>query len=109
MKRIVDTYIDVDLPHSDAKIAGALCVGGATKHELRPGTTLNDYWVMENVGSSYSTIFPSAVTIAFGKVWLWIIFNNLLNKMFDENTVARVKADVGRSSSNDLMAAGVNP
>jgi len=41
-KRIVDTYIDVNLPYPDAKVASVLCIGGAIKYELREGSGVSD-------------------------------------------------------------------
>ena len=42
MKRMVDNYIDVELPYPDAKVASILAVGGPIKYELREGSGLTD-------------------------------------------------------------------
>ena len=51
-KRQVDTYIDMELPYPDAKVAGVLAIGGPIKYELKPNSGLTDKWLLQNVGSA---------------------------------------------------------
>ena len=101
MKRTVDTYIDVELPYPDAKVASALCVGGPIKYEFRKNTGLTDRWILENVGSTIATIFPDNVAIVLGKALLWGFFDEEFSKTFiDQGYVNRVKQECIRASSH---------
>ena len=48
-KQIVDTYIDVNLPYPDAKVAATLCIGGAMKYGIQPQSGVSDNWILQNV------------------------------------------------------------
>ena len=108
MKRMVDTYIDVELPYPDAKVAAVLAIGGPVRYELREGCRLTDQWVLENVGEEIKKIFPDMVAILLGKALLWAIYDDSMSKILNENKVARVKENVARLTSR-VLNVGVNP
>ena len=108
MKRMVDTYIDVELPYPDAKVAAVLAVGGPVKYELRDGCGLTDQWVLENIGNNIAKVFPYMVAIVLGKALLWAIFDKETSKILDESMVARVRDSVNRLTSR-VLNVGVNP
>jgi hypothetical protein len=48
--RVSDAYMDIDLPHNDARMASRrLCVGGPIKYEVLEETGVSRGWLMENV------------------------------------------------------------
>lgn len=48
-RRIVDRYVNVDQMFLDAKVAAALCVGGAIKYCLVDNSDVTTPWLNENV------------------------------------------------------------
>ena len=106
MKRMVDTYIDVELPYPDAKVASILAVGGPIKYELREGSGLTEQRILENVGNGIATICPDAIAITLGKVLLWGIFDEGISSILDQRLVESVKQDVCQFCS---LVDGVNP
>ena len=73
------------------------------KYEIRPCSTLNDSWMLENIGSSFASIFPNAVATVLGKALLWAILDEEINKLIDGNMVARVKAAIGCSHGSEAV------
>ena len=72
-KRIVDTYIDSQLPYPDAKVAASLCIGGAIKYDLRSGSRISNDWLIEHVGRNIATLFPTQMAVVLAKALLWAI------------------------------------
>jgi hypothetical protein len=48
-RRMVDRYIDVNLPYPDAKVAATLCIGGPCKYALKAGSGITTNWLHEHV------------------------------------------------------------
>ena len=70
-RRIVDIYIDSVLPYPDAKVAGALCIGGPIKYALRRDSRVSDDWILEHVTSGIAQVFPRSMAITLGKALIW--------------------------------------
>ena len=107
-KRQVDTYIDVELPYPDAKVAGVLAIGGPIKYELKSNSGLTDEWLLQNVGGAIRQIFLEEVALILSKALLWAIFDEDMSSLLDNELVQRVKEQVERVAGR-LLATGVNP
>ena len=93
-KRIVDTYIDSQLPYPDAKVAASLCIGGAIKYELRGDSRVSHDWLIEHVAPNTATLFPTQMTIVLAKALLWAICNDESSQFVDQLMVERVRREV---------------
>ena len=58
-QRVVFRYIDVQQLWIDAKVAGSLCIGGPIRYKLKPGVTLTDEWLFENVVPNIRKRYPN--------------------------------------------------
>lgn len=108
-KRIVDTYIDVNLPYPDAKVASVLCIGGAIKYELREGSGVSDDWVVANVCVGAATMFAEKVAVVLGRALMWAVFDDdvgaaLLPTSIIESVKRKYAAVEGKRIEN-----GTNP
>lgn len=73
-KTVVDRYIDVTLQYSDAKVAAALCIGGAVKYKLKEAAGITEAWLLQNVVPNIERRFPAedshfAATLAVPILW----------------------------------------
>ena len=75
----VDTYIDVQLPYPDAKVAAALCVGGPCKYGLRQGSQISDNWLSEFVVPHIMQQYSRDVALTLGRALLWAAFEPSLH------------------------------
>ena len=107
-KRMVDTYIDVDLPYPDAKVASVLAIGGPVKYELMEGCGLTDEWVLNNTGAHIGRVFPEGIALVLGKALLWGIYNDQISSIIDATLVQTVRNEVSRGTNN-VLNVGVNP
>ena len=101
-------YIDVSLPYPDAKVAAALCVGGAVKYGLRNGCGVSDAFIVEHVTPFIAAKYPFAVAATLGRALLWAIYSEEMSGMIDEGVRERVKAAVAQVVG-DRLADGVSP
>ena len=100
-KRTVDLYIDDILPYPDAKVAGALCVGGPIKYELKRGSNVSDAFILQYVCPHIASFFPSQMALVFGKALLWGIFDEQFSIGLEAQLVENVRAVVN-NITNDL-------
>ena len=107
-KRMVDTYIDIDLPYPDAKVASVLAIGGPVKYELRDGCGLTDQWILDNTGAHIGKVFPEGIAIVLGKALLWGVYDDTITSILDSTMVATVRNEVERRT-NSVLNVGVNP
>ena len=72
-RRVVDRYIDVNLPYPDAKVAAALCVGGPCKYVLKNGSGITSNWlyqhVVPNMRQSQHITDQVALVLALPLLW----------------------------------------
>ena len=73
-KEQVDTYIDVDLPYPDAKVAAALCIGGACKYVLKENCGIADDWLLEYVVPNILSQYQRGVALTLARPLLWAAF-----------------------------------
>ena len=73
-KEQVDTYIDVGLPYPDAKVAAALCIGGACKYVLKENCGIADDWLLENVVPNILSQYQRGVALTLARPLLWAAF-----------------------------------
>jgi HEPN domain-containing protein len=76
-RRVVDRYIDVNLPYPDAKVAAALCMGGPCKYVLKNGSGITTNWLLEHVVPNIrqSEHFQDPVATVLALPLLWACFN----------------------------------
>ena len=71
-KKKIDTYIDIDLPYPDAKVASVLSIlGGSIKYLEREEPNVSDAFILEYVSPLICCKLGSAVGLTLGKVLLW--------------------------------------
>ena len=88
----VDTYIDVDLPYPDAKVAAALCIGGACKYVLKESCGVTDEWLLETVAPNILLQFPREVALTLARPLLWAVFEPHLQGYLPETLTERVRS-----------------
>lgn len=106
--RVVNVYIDVNLPYPDAKVAGILCVGGPCAYVLREGCGISDEWLATHVVPSLalrSRISPK-VSLVLAKPVLWACFDPRLESFVHEGIRMRVRQEYQRIR---VLEADVNP
>ena len=76
-RRVVDRYIDVNLPYPDAKVAAALCMGGPCKYVLKNGSGITNNWLFEHVVPNIrqSEHFQDPVAAVLALPLLWACFS----------------------------------
>ena len=107
-KRQVDTYIDVELPFADAKVAATLSIGGPIKYHYKEGSGLTDDWLLSNVSIQIGQRFPRRIGVVLGKALLWGIYDEEMNYLMEPAMVARVKNSFSNLRSNRL-GIDINP
>ena len=70
----MDTYIDVGLPYPDAKVAAALCIGGACKYVLKENFGVADDWLLEYVVPNILSQYKCGVALKLARPLLWAAF-----------------------------------
>jgi hypothetical protein len=71
-RKIVDRYINIDQQFLDARVAAALCVGGAIRYKLEEGSGITNDWLFENVVPGIKEYFGGdsiAVVLALPLLW----------------------------------------
>ena len=74
--RVSDVYMDIDLPHNDARTASRLCVGGAIKYEVLEETGVSRAWLTENVNPLTKEMLSDDVAGTLGATLLWAAFDD---------------------------------
>jgi hypothetical protein len=87
-KKVVNVYMDPNAPYIDAKVAGALCVGGPIKYKLRPGSNISIDWMMQHAVPNIHRRYPYPpgglpATLALPLIW------NCCNASADTSCVDR--------------------
>ena len=59
--------------------------------------------MLDNIGSTFASIFPDTIATVLGKPLLWTTFNDEVNKLLDDNMIDRVKADVSHSNCGEAV------
>jgi hypothetical protein len=78
-RKIVDRYINVEQQFLDAKVAAALCVGGAIKYCLVEGSAVTSTWLEEHVVPGISDYFDDAsLVFVLSLPLLWMCLNDEL-------------------------------
>jgi hypothetical protein len=77
-RRMVDRYIDVNLPYPDAKVAAALCVGGPCKYVLKEGSGVTEHWLRQHVVPNIlrAQRFQEQVVLVLALPILWACFDD---------------------------------
>ena len=105
-KRQVDTYIDVDLPFPDAKVAASLCIGGPIKYDFKSGSGLTNGWIVENITPHINSKFGASISLILGKALLWATFHDNTDKWLPPTMKSRIQIAYEQIRRLDI---GVNP
>ena len=77
-RRVVDCFIDINLPYPDAKVASILAVGSPIKYVLKRDCGIDDLWLLRNVVPNLSrsaTLDPQVARVLAVPV-LWAAFTD---------------------------------
>ena len=74
--RVSDVYMDIDLPHNDAKTASKLCVGGPIKYEICETAGVSRGWLTDNVTPLTKEMMSEDVAATLGVPLLWAAFDD---------------------------------
>ena len=88
----VDTYINTLLPFPDAKVAAALCVGGACKYCLKNGIGLSEEWLLRNVVPNIAREYGQQVALVLAMPLLWSAFEPTLAEFLPESMRQRIRS-----------------
>lgn len=75
-KRQQDSYANVTIPYVDAKVAAALCKGGACAYQIIQGRNITNDWILDYVVPHIREHCDRAVAIVLGKALMWKIFSD---------------------------------
>ena len=71
----MNTYIDVDLPYPDAKVAAALYIGGACKYVLKENCGIADDWLLEyHIVTDILSQYQRGLVLTLARPLLWAAF-----------------------------------
>jgi hypothetical protein len=90
--RQVDMCIDVELPYPDAKVAAALCIGGACKYVIKESNGVSDSWLLRYVVSNIYTEYTHDVALVLAHPLLWAVFEPTLQGYLTQSLTHRIKA-----------------
>ena len=81
-KRVSDCCVDINLPHPDAKVVAALCIGGPCKCALKQGSGVSMLWLCEHVVPHLvaSAHMQDQVVIVLAKPILWACFDDSMER-----------------------------
>jgi hypothetical protein len=111
-KRQQDEYADVTIPYVDAKVAAALCKGGACTYMIREGSQITDDWILDYVVPNMRQKFPRQVCIVLGRALLWRIFDESGDNVIPDSIRNRVMAaygniNEGNNEGNPIMRLAI--
>ena len=94
-KKMVDRYISCTLPYPDAKVAGALAVGGPVKYTLKEGCGISDEWIQKHVIPNIYNYFEKRVAVAnvLGYALLWGCFDPKIKAHLPASLIDRVHSE----------------
>ena len=105
-KRQVDTYIDIELPYPDAKVASVLSIGGPIKYVLRENSNVSDAFILEYVSPLIRRKLGPAVALTLGKALFWGAMDDEARKLLESTLVERIRDAYERIRTLDI---GTNP
>lgn len=106
-KRQVDVYIDTEVPYPDARVAGALCVGGPITYQLVAGCGVDDGWITNNVVPEiFKRHFCKKTAVVLGRAVLWACIDPMFKSFVPDDLLRRVTSAYERAR---LLDAGENP
>ena len=71
-----DVYVDIDLPHNDARTASKLCIGGPIKYKVNEEAGVSRVWLTENVVPLTKEMMGDDVAGTLGVPLLWAAFDD---------------------------------
>ena len=79
----------------DAKVAAALCKGGACAYVIKDGSSITNDWILDYVVPSMKQYIPRQVCIVLGRALLWRIFDESGSNVIPDSIRNRVMAAYG--------------
>lgn len=90
-KRQQDVYADTLLPYPDAKVAAALCKGGAIHYKVKVNSGISEDWILTHVVPLIATKYSRSVAVVLGRALLWRVFDEKESCVVPEYISQRVR------------------
>ena len=108
-KRQQDTYADTILPWPDAKVAAALCKGGAIHYQLRSESGISEDWILTHVVPGIFSKYPRSLSLVLGRALLWTVFDENRTLIVPVSISSRVRNAYRDLGSRCTIPPGENP
>jgi hypothetical protein len=105
-----DAYADVNISHVDAKVAAAMCRGGAITYQVNPLSGISAEWILQHVVPNMVRygIHPQ-VCIVLGTAVLWALFDTVQRERFPDGLRQDVMRAYEGLGDRNQLAVGENP
>lgn len=104
-----DAYADTTIPYVDAKVAAALCKGGAITYQVKPESGIDDTWVLDYVVPAVKEKLPRQAAIVLGRALLWKCFHDVSGEHLPAQIRGRVFRAYNDLDARNSLEAGDNP
>jgi hypothetical protein len=106
--RVQDRYVSANLPLPDAKVAAALCIGGACKYELVSGSGIAQEWLREVVVPNIirKPGICDRVADVLALPLLWAAMDDAMETKMPSRTRDRIRNEY---VTRRELAEGINP
>ena len=108
-RRQQDAYADTVLQWPDARVAAALCNGGAIHYKTKPDSGITEDWILANVVPSTAARFERPISLVLGRALLWRCFDESESITVPEAIKNRVKAAYNDLGHRCQLTANENP
>ena len=108
-KRQQDTYADTMLPWPDARVAVALCKGGAIHYKVKADSGITEDWILAHVVPNIMTLLERPVSLVLGRALLWRCFDEKESIVVPDIIRNRVRAAYNALGDVCQLTADENP
>ena len=108
-KRQQDTYADTMLPWPDARVAVALCKGGAIHYKVKADSGITEDWILAHVVPNIMTLLERPVSLVLGRALLWRCFDEKESIVVPDIIRNRVRAAYNALGDACQLTADENP
>ena len=108
-KRQQDHYADTMLPFPDAKVAAALCKGGAITYSVKQNSGISEDWILKHVDPSIASHYCRSVALVLGRALLWRVFNEDEARFVPDDICQRIKGAYRDLGERCQVPSGENP
>ena len=95
------------MPYANAKVCGALCMGGPIHYHLKEESGISSNWIIHHVVPNINRVYGSVVAKVLGHALIWRIFDDTQSLVCDIDTISRVKELFSRVEGILLMLMDV--